>query len=156
MPEEVDRQSLIDEEHLKLLSLGYMISAGVAAFFSFLGLFYVLMGIIMSIALSHIPANKAGQPPPAFLGWVFAGIGLVIFLLAMGMATARFWAARCIKRRMSRTFCMVIAALGCLEFPYGTALSVLSFIVLGRESVAKLFTANSGRATERAAPGKVP
>jgi hypothetical protein len=141
MPEEIDRPSIIDEEHLKLLSLGYMISAGVAAFYSIFGLFYVFIGIVMSVAFSHLPAGKAGEPPSAFLGWIFAGVGLVVFLPAMGLALARFWTGRCIKQRKSRTFCMVIAALGCLEIPYGTVLGVLSFMVLGRESVAKQFTA---------------
>jgi hypothetical protein len=141
MSEEIDRQSIVDEEHLKLLSLGYMISAGFAAFFSFFGLLYLVMGVMMSIAFSHTtPSAKTGEPPPAFIGWIFAGIGLVFFVLAAGVALARFWAARCIKQRKSRTYCMVIAALGCLEFPYGTALGVLSFIVLGRESVARQFT----------------
>ncbi len=146
MPEEVDRQSLIDEEHLKLLSLGYMIAAGVAAFFSLFGLFYVFIGIVTSIVISHAPASpKAGEPPPAFIGWIFAGVGLVLLLLGAGLAFARFWMARCIKQRKSRTFCLVIAAIGCLEFPYGMALGVLSFIVLGRESVVKQFTANSAQ-----------
>jgi hypothetical protein len=141
MPEEIDRQAIIDGEHLKLLSLGYMVSAGIAAFFAFFGLMYVFFGLVMSIALSHAPASaKTGQPPPAFIGWIFAGIGLVFLLTGAGMAFARFWAARCVKQRKSRTFCMVIAAIGCLEFPYGTALGVLSFIVLGRASVAKQFT----------------
>lgn len=143
MPEEVERQSIIDEEHLKLLSLGYMISAGVAAFFSVFGLFYILMGIVLAVAFSHAPATagKSTEPPPAFVGWLIAGFGLVIFILAIGVAIARFWTARCIKQRQSRTFCMVIAALGCLEFPYGTVLGVLSFIVLGRQAVARQFTA---------------
>ena len=142
MPEEVDRQSIIDEEHLNLLSLGYMISAGVAAVFSCFGLLYLFIGIVMSVALSNAPATagKADELPPAFMGWIFAGIGLALFLFATGVAIARFWAGRCIKRRKSRTFCIVIAALGCLEFPYGTALGVLSFIVLGRASVVKQFT----------------
>jgi hypothetical protein len=118
-----------------------MVSAGIAAFFAFFGLMYVFFGLVMSIALSHAPASaKTGQPPPAFIGWIFAGIGLVFLLTGAGMAFARFWAARCVKQRKSRTFCMVIAAIGCLEFPYGTALGVLSFIVLGRASVAKQFT----------------
>jgi len=146
MPEEIDRQAIVDEEHIKLLSLGYMISAGVAAFFSVLGLFYILMGIVMSIAISHAPPSaKTGEPPPAFIGWIFAGVGLLIFLLATGVAIARFWAGRCIKRRKSRTFCMVIAAIGCLEFPYGTALGVLSLMVLGRGSVIKQFNAIPGQ-----------
>jgi hypothetical protein len=146
MPEEIDRQSIIDNEHLKLLSLGYMISAGFAAFFSCFGLLYLLMGVAMSVAFSHVPASaKTGEPPPAFIGWIFAGIGLVFFLIGTGVAIARFWAARCVKQRKSRTYCIVIAALGCLEFPYGTALGVLSLIVLGRESVARQFTANPGQ-----------
>ncbi|MFZ0960798.1 MAG: hypothetical protein WAO35_07810 [Terriglobia bacterium] len=142
MPEEVYCQPLIDAEHLKLLSLGYMISAGVAAFFSLIGLFYILMGIVFGVVFSHLPAvaGKAGEQPPGFFAWIFAVFGLVFFLLAIGVAIARFWAGRCIKQRKARTYCMVIAALGCLEVPYGTALGVLSFIVLGRESVARQFT----------------
>ena len=144
MPEEIDRQSIIDDEQLKLVSLGYMISAGVAAMFMVFGLFYIFLGVAMSIGFSHIPPDKAGNPPPAFMGWIFAGIGVVFFVLAAGMAVARFWAGRCVTQRKSRTFCLVIAALGCLEFPYGTALGVLSFIVLLRDSVARQFNPRLG------------
>jgi hypothetical protein len=137
------RQSIIDEEHLNILSLGYVVSASVSAFFSLFGLLYVFMGFMMSATISHLPDTgaKPGQaPPPAFIGWIFAGIGLAIFLMAMGMAAARFRAAWCIKHRKWRVFCMVIAGIGCLEFPYGTALGIFSFIVLGRDSVVQLFS----------------
>lgn len=139
---EETRQSIIDEEHLKLLSLGYIVSGGVSAFFSLIGVLYIFMGIMMSAAFSRIPesATRPNQgPPPAFIGWFLGGMGLAIFLVAMGMAAARFRAAWCIKHRTWRTFCMVIAAIGCLEFPYGTALGVFTFIVLGRDSVIQLF-----------------
>jgi len=143
MPEEIDRQSIVDEEHLKLCSLGFMISAGMAAFFAMFGSIYVLMGIVMSIAFSHAPVSpKTGEPPPAFIGWIFGGIGLVILLMAGTVAILRFRAARCVQKRKSRMFCIVIAAIGCLEFPYGTALGALSLMVLERASVKKLFTPN--------------
>jgi hypothetical protein len=147
MPEEIDRQSIIDEEHLKLLSLSYMISAGVTLLFSIFGVVYIILGIAISISLAHAPAaaGKAGQPPPAFVGWIFAGIGIVIFLVTIVVAIAKYWAGRCIKLRKSRTYCMVIAALGCIEIPYGTVLGVLTFIVLGRESVVKQFARTRGR-----------
>ena len=141
MPGEA-RQSIIDEEHLRLLSVGYIVSAGVCALFSLFGLLYVFMGVMMSATLSHLPATAAKpaqDPPPAFVGWIFAGFGLAIFLFAMGLAAAKFRAAWCIKRRKSRVFCMVIAGVSCLEFPYGTALGVFSFMVLGRDSVVQLF-----------------
>ena len=153
MPEDSMRQSIIDDEHLKLLSLGYMISAGISALFSLFGLFYALMGISLGFVFSHtqnVP-NKAGQPPPAFVGWLFAGIGTAIVLFMVALGTSRLRASRCLKRHSSRTFCMVVAAITCLEFPYGTALGVLTFIVLGRESVVRLFNspvvANSGQPT---------
>ena len=147
MPGEIDRQSIIDTEHLRLVSIGFMVSAGIAAFFAFFGLVYMLIGIIMAFAFAHAPASTghAGQPPPTFVGWLFAGVGVVMFVLAVGVAAARIWAARCVKRRRSRTFCMVIAAIGCLEFPYGIALGVLALMVLARESVRKLFTAPPGQ-----------
>ena len=142
MSKEDIRQAIIDEEHLKLLSLGYMVSAGVTAFFSFFGLMYVAMGIIISIALPETAAN-GGDEPPAFIGWIFTCIGLAIFIFMIALAAAKFWTALCIKRRKSRIFCMVVAGISCLSIPYGTLLGVLSFIVLGRVSVARLFSSRA-------------
>lgn len=145
MFEEDIRQSIIDEEHLKLLSLGYMVSAGITAFFSLFGLMYVFMGIMMGSFFSHMAetAAKAGEQPPAFIGWVFACIGLAIFLCMIAMAVAKFLVARCIKRRRSRIFCMVVAGISCLEIPYGTFLGILTFVVLERTSVARLFNSET-------------
>ena len=141
MSEEDIRQSIIDEEHLKLLSLGYMVSAGITAFFSLFGLMYVFMGIMMSSFFSHMSetAASAGEQPPVFIGLVFACVGLAIFLCMIAMAVAKFLVARYIKRRRSRIFCMVVAGISCLEIPYGTFLGVLTFVVLERASVARLF-----------------
>lgn len=141
MPGET-RQSIIDEEHLKMLSLGYLVSAGVSAFYSLFGLLYVFMGIMMRTTLSTLPqtpANPAQAPPPAFVGWIFTFIGLAFFLVAIAVSAARFRAAWCIKHRKWRVFCMVVAGIGCLEFPYGTVLGIFSFLVLGRDSVLELF-----------------
>jgi hypothetical protein len=141
MSDEALRQSIIDDEHLNLLSLGYFVSGGLTALFSLFALLYVFMGIFMGLAIARAPqaAGKAGGPPPAFIGWLLGGIGAVLFLVMISMAIARIWTALSIRRHKSRTFCLVIAAIGCLEFPYGTLLGVLSFIVLGRDSVARRF-----------------
>lgn len=141
MPEEVTRQSIVDDEHLKLLSLGYMISGASAALLSLFGLMYIAIGTVVgvSIAQQAASATKPGEGAPAFVGWLIGGIGFAVFLVLVTIAAAKFWAAVCIKKRRSRTFCMVVAVISCLEFPYGTALGVLTIIVLGRESVARLF-----------------
>jgi hypothetical protein len=155
-PIDFNHQAVIDAEHLKLLSIGYMISAGFNAFFMLFGLFYVFMGIMFSEMMRMSPGmnTKPGQPPPALIGWIFGGIGLIIFAIGLTFAILKLRAASNLKRRRARIFCMVVAGLTCLEFPYGTALGVLTFIALGRESVVRLFETNA--APEPQAPQPAP
>jgi uncharacterized BrkB/YihY/UPF0761 family membrane protein len=143
MTDETFRQAIVDEEHLKLLSIGYLISAGVAALFSLLGLLYVFMGVMMTTTFTEASKKANQSPPPAFIGWIFGIIGFVIFLLLIAVALLKFRAARCINRRQSRAFCMVVAAISCLEIPYGTVLGVFTFLVLGRNSAKGLFEPQS-------------
>lgn len=143
MPEEIDRQAIIDAEHLKLLSWGYYISAGVAALACFFGVFYMVMGLAMGTAFSK--AAQTGTPADRvaanFPMWFFGIFGLGIFLVAATAAVLKFITGRKIRQRKSKVFCMVIAALGCLEFPYGMALGILTFVLLVRPSVARMFDA---------------
>src|SRR5690349_16609808 len=118
-----------------------MVSAGVNAFMSLFGLMYLCMGIFMGEAFSHIPpgpGNAQGPPPQMFL-WIFGGIGAMFFVGFLTFAGLKVRAGLCLKRRKSRTFCMVVAALSCLEIPYGTLVGVFTFIILGRPSVIRLF-----------------
>ncbi len=137
------RQAIIDDENLKLLAIGYQISAGFNALFSVFGMFYVFMGVFVSQVIPKLPRqnNQPDQPPPAFFGWLLAGIGLIFMTILISLAILKFLAASRIKRRRSRVFCMVVAGIMCLEFPYGTALGVMTFICLGRQSVERLFDA---------------
>jgi hypothetical protein len=144
MSEQDYRQMIVDEEHLKLLAIGCWVAGGMAALFALFGLFYVGIGAMVAVSFAKIPAAslQPNQQPPAFMPWIFVGIGLAIFLAAATFAAMRFWTAVCLKRRASRTFCLVVAALCCLEFPYGTTLGVFTFIVLQRPSVIQLFGAS--------------
>lgn len=131
-----DRQAIVDEEHLRLLALGYVISGVVTALFSLLGLVYAGMGALFLTL--PVPA-KAGEPPPALIGGLFLVLGGAFVLGGVGLAAAKLYAARCLKRREKRTFCLVTAAVTCLGVPYGTALGLATFTVLGRASVVPLF-----------------
>jgi len=131
-----ERQAIVDEEHLRLLALGYLISGVVTALFSLLGLVYAGMGALFLTL--PLPA-KAGDPPPAFMGAIFLVLGGVFVLGGAGLAIAKLFAARFLKRREKRTFCLVTAAVTCLGVPWGTALGLATFAVLGRSSVVPLF-----------------
>ena len=141
MAEEFNRQTVIDDEHLKLLSIGYMISAATTALFSLFSGLYVIFGVGMVVALSrHSPiAENTAGPPTALVGWIIAAVGIAIFLFTLAMAALKFRVAVCIKQRKSRTFCMVMAGIGCVAVPYGTILGVFTFMVFSRPSVMRQF-----------------
>jgi hypothetical protein len=145
MSEGMTRPPFLDEEHLRLLSLGYTISAAVNGFYALFGLFYVFIGVGIGAAFRHAPefTSKTGDQPPAFIGWIFAGFGLAFLIFMSALALLKLRAASSIKRRRSRTFCMVIAGITCVEIPYGTVLGILTFMVLGRDSVMRLFDSSA-------------
>ena len=132
-------QAILDEEHLRLLHLGYMVVAGFHALFSLFGLIYVFMGIAFASVFSQMPQdNPQDKLPPAF-GWIFVVIGLAFMFVSLTFAALQFFAGRKLKQCKGRVFCMVVAAFTCLGFPFGTFLGVMTFIVLGRPSVMHLF-----------------
>ena len=141
MAAEFDRQSVIDDEHLKLLSLGYMVSAAGTLITSIFSLLYVVAGMVVVGILSRRPevTTNIGAQAPAFIGWIIEGLGIGLFFVTLALAAAKFRAAICIKRRKSRTFCMVMAGISCIAIPYGTILGVLTFMVFSRPSVMRQF-----------------
>lgn len=138
------RQEILDQEHLRLLSIGYLVSAGVNVFSSLFGLMYAAMGLLFGAAI----AQSSEPAPPEFIGWVFGVFGLVIFLVMVTLAVLKAMVWDCLRKRRSRMFCMVIAGVTAPGIPYGTMLSVFTFLVLSRPSVKQLFEAEIGRKGE--------
>ena len=139
MSDDPIRQAILDQEHLKLLSVAYLVSAGVNALFSLGGLLYAFMGLFISAAIRHAPALSVKGPPPEFIGWMFGLFGLFLFAMMVALAFLKFLVYQRLKRRRSRAFCMVVAGLSCLGVPYGTLLGVFTLLVLARPSVVRLF-----------------
>lgn len=136
----LERQRILDEEHLRLLRIGYVTMGGVAAFTGLFGLFYVFMGALMAAAMRAAPRGH-GEPPPELIASFFAGFGVLFLVLAGSYAALAFASARALRLRRSRTLCLVTAGLSCLHVPFGTLLGVFTFQVLGRPSVLSLFAA---------------
>ena len=152
MIEKESRQGVVDDEHLRLLSYGYIFSGVMTGLFSLLGLVYAGMGLIMSRFFAEAAQNaaRAESIPPESLGTIVGIFGAVFFLIAITLAAAKLWTARCIKRRQSRIFCMVVAGICCLGVPYGTVLGICTFLVLGRQSVITQFAVGEDTASEQA------
>lgn len=135
---ETERQRLLDEEHLRLLRIGYFVAGGTTAFVALFGLVYVAMGFFFVLGLSSAPV-RPHEPPPAFIGWLFGLIGITFTVVGGILATLKLLTARALGQRNGRTLCLVTAAFTCLSVPYGTALGIFTFVVLGRPSVRALF-----------------
>src|SRR6266496_6348050 len=108
-----------DREHLRLLAIFHYIVAGLAALFSFFPLLYTTIGAIFIFAARH-PAAAGPKPgeelPPEFLGWIFAVVGLLLFLLGIAIAICILIAGRSLAKHRHYWFAFAIACVECLSF----------------------------------------
>ncbi len=133
-------ERLLNEDHLRLLRIGYLIEGGVSVLAALFGVFYAVLGAIF---FSALPGPGRGGPPPAFIGGLFLIIGLFILAVAVVSALLRFLTARALRLRRARVLCLITAGLSCLSVPYGTVLGIMTFIVLARPGVQRLFAGES-------------
>jgi len=128
-----------DGEHLRLLSIFHYVVGGLLALFACIPLIHVGIGAMF---LLHPDAFNKGQPQPfpaQIFGLMFLVIGGVFVLGGWLVAALIFTAGRFLGRHKHHTFCVVIAALSCVFFPFGTALGVFSLLVLLRPPVKEMF-----------------
>lgn len=130
-----DTRRLIDDEHLRLLRLGYIVSGCTNLLWVFFPLIYVAMGLL----ILFLPGSGGRDHPPREVGLIFAAIGGFLALSMAVVTVLKFLTARAIGRRTSRVLCFITAGIACLALPYGTLLGAATFIVLLRPSVQAQF-----------------
>jgi hypothetical protein len=132
---EAQRQK--DNEHIKLLSIFHLVVSGLALFgIAFLLLHYFMM----SIFFSHPERWKAeGTAPPAEFFRVFVWLYLFMGAMLVAGCVANVLSGVFLRKRKHRMFSLVVAGLDCLQVPFGTALGVLTIIVLLRDSVRQSY-----------------
>jgi hypothetical protein len=132
-----------DQEHLRLLSIFHYIVAGLTACMACIPIFHLAMGILV-LTQPDVLNGIGNQPrPPRAFAELFGLLMIVIpgMMIVLGwiFAICLFFAARFLGRRTHYFFCLVIAGISCLVFPFGTVLGVFTLIVLARPSVKTLF-----------------
>jgi hypothetical protein len=137
-----ERLRILDEEHLRLLAIGYYVTGATYSVCALFPVIYIVMGLFLALGMPDGARHGSG-PDPAFMGWIFAIIGFVLMVVLSTVGGIQLYVGCCLQRRKSRTLCMVAAAVSCIFIPFGTLLGVFTFIVLGRQSVQALFQASS-------------
>ena len=137
-----------DEQNLNLLSVFHYVVAGLTALFSCIFIVHIAMGVAM---LSGVFDSK--DAPPRIFAWLFIVIPAFAMLCGWTLSVLIIMAGRRLKRRVSRTFCIVVAALECINMPFGTILGIFTLIVLSKDQVKLLFDANEcGRTVDPGSP----
>ena len=131
-----------DDEHLRLLSLFHYILGGFHLLVSFFFIFHFAFGLFMVLN----PAIFGNNPPPVplkIMGLLMTVVTGFLMLIGCTVGICTFLCGHYISRRTHRTFTIVIAAINCLSFPFGTALGIFTLIVLSRESVQALYKSST-------------
>lgn len=88
---ESERQGILDQEHIRLLRMGYLFQAGVTLLMCAFGLLYVFLGLfVLPINVPRTP----GGPPPEFVGYIMAFMGGLFTIGGAFFATIQFFTAR--------------------------------------------------------------
>ncbi|HEY0458028.1 MAG TPA: hypothetical protein VGC97_02680 [Pyrinomonadaceae bacterium] len=124
-----------DLEHLKWLSTGFYVYAGLTALFACFPFIHLAIGI--AIVTGQLDEGK--NPPPAAFGWLFVGAASIFIVIGWAIAICSFLAGKYIKQQKNYTFIFVMGAVACMFAPLGTVLGVFTIIVLLRDSVKALF-----------------
>lgn len=134
---DTDQRAIIDAEHVRLLAIFHFVSAALA----FVGvIFSSLYFLLFQVVFSNPEIMQSQQgPPPAEMIMIFrwfTGLFVAWFLVS---CIGNLLSGMFLRARRHRTFSTVIAAINCLHIPLGTILGVFTLVVLGRESVRKLY-----------------
>lgn len=150
-PPLVRNQRVIDREHLALLSIFHFIIAGLAILgILFLIAHYAVMRTVLNNPKVFQNPHNANVDPQMILR-IFVWLYLFGGLLFIAAGTANLLSALFIRARKHRVFSLVVAGLNCVQFPFGTALGVCTFVVLFRESVKQSY--GEGTTTNTLAQG---
>ena len=128
-----------DESHLRALAIAHYVCAGLTALCALFALIYVGMGLFMALAPESFDNGRAGEPPPAFLGWFFVFFGGVFLLMGEALALCLFLSGRWLSKGRRYWFSFVVACIACTIMPFGTVLGVFTIFVLSRDSVKRRY-----------------
>jgi hypothetical protein len=142
MDENMDRQTVIDEEHLRLLSVFHYISGVLTLFVSLIFLFQFFMfsvifdEIMMEIS-DYTMIGNYNFDPEIFSVLIY--LWMVLFFLFIAFGIAQILSGKFLRAKKHRIFSFIVAIVNILFFPYGTILGVMTIIVLNRSSVIELY-----------------
>ena len=130
------------KNNLSTLSILHYVYGGFACFIGAVVLFLLLaLGQVFQTSWS-----TADEPVSPVVGLLFHTIGWIVFTLLMMKGAANIISGNLLARARGRAFSQVVAAIDCLNIPFGITLGVFTFIELRRPEVKQLYAERSALA----------
>jgi hypothetical protein len=134
-------QRQADADHLRILAIFHFVVAGLSLVgLGFLGLHYTMIHFLFAQPGMWKNQTAAG-PPPAQIFAVFKWFYLVFGAIWVIGGLGNLYSGICLQKRTHRTFSLVMSAVNCVHFPFGTVLGVFTFVVLLRDSEREAYRA---------------
>jgi hypothetical protein len=128
-----------DIEHIRLLAILHFVFGGLAM----LGILFLLIHYFILHTVFANPdlwkSQPNSTPPPKEFFEVFVWLYVFMGCLLMSACLLNLLSGLFLLKRRHRVFSLVIAGLNCLQTPFGTALGILTILVLLRDSVRELY-----------------
>lgn len=132
-----------DIEHLRLLSLFHYIVGALGFLCGSFPLLHVVLGLVMYFSPETMNDGH-GEPPPKFIGLIFAAFGTAFVLFAWVLSAFIILSGRYLEQRRKWKISLMVGAVQCLMFPFGTVLGVFTLVILLRPSVKQLYGQEAG------------
>lgn len=86
---------------------------------------------------------NADEAAPAFIGALLGTVGWVVFFFLEMKGIANIISGALLAKARGRVFSQVVAALDCLNIPFGITLGIFTFVELNKTEVKALYAAQA-------------
>lgn len=125
------------KRHLSTLSILHYVYG---AFICLLGLsMLALVFLGVWVNSPWVQEQMAGDGPEPLVGFVLSGVGVVLLVFLETLGILNLVSGRMIDQRRNRTFTQVVAALNCLNIPFGIALGIFTFVAMADDEVREAY-----------------
>ena len=122
-------------ENLKILSICHYVHAGLIALFACFPIIHLVVGGMMVSGNFAGGASASERGMIQVMGGFFVVFSSLFILVGWALAVANFLAAGKLGEKESRTFCMIVAGVNCMNMPLGTILGIFTVITLSKQPV---------------------
>lgn len=130
-----------DDQKLKdsftILSVFHYIVGALSFLMSFIPIVYLIIGFVLVVAPGGMESGNREEE--AMVGWVFLVVSTLIILVGLTVAVCTVLTGYYLTRRKKYNFCFAVSILECLFFPFGTALGIVTLIMLNKDESKQLF-----------------